>query len=92
MEIDCGNYILKSDPQCMWIEKKITVKKGKSAGKEYSRRVSGYCMNFQQLLENFAEHMTRESDAHDMQELLKDLTTIEKDMQAIAANAAGAVK
>lgn len=92
MEIDCGKYILKSDPQCMWIEEKVTVKKGKTAGKEYTRRVSGYCMNFKQLLQNFAEHRTLESDAHDMQELLKDMTVIEKDIQAIAAKAAGAVK
>ena len=91
MEIDCGKYILKSDPQCMWIEEKVVAEKGKTAGKEYTRRVSGYCSNFAHLLENFAEHRTRESKAHTMQELLKDLTVIEKDIQEIAKKATGMV-
>lgn len=85
MEIDCGKYILKSDPQCMWIEVKVTAEKGKNAGKEYTRRVSGYCGNFAHLLENFAEHRTRESNATTIQELLKDLTVIEKELKEIIA-------
>ena len=42
MKIEIGDYIIVSDPQCMWIEEKYTGETKDKKPKEYTRRITGY--------------------------------------------------
>lgn len=81
MNIECGEYTLKSDPMNFWIEKKVTSKK---SGNEYGNVVTGYCPTIAHLLKNFTERRFRGSDATNMKDLLHDLQAVEADLQALA--------
>lgn len=81
MRIEIGDYIIVSDPQCMWIEEKYTGKTKDKKPKEYTRRVSGYCRNFKELLKNFQEYRTRNIQATNMTDFLADMAKIQNDME-----------
>lgn len=81
MDIKVGKYHIKSDSMCMWIEEEYCGKTKGGKEKTYTRRASGYCLNFEQLFNNFKEHKTRESTATDVKELLADLALIEEEIK-----------
>lgn len=83
MNIECGEYTLKSDSMNMWIEKNYISEK---TGKEASKVVTGYCQDIEHLLKNFCERRFRGSEATSMKELLRDLHVIEDDLNALAAS------
>lgn len=51
MKIEIEDYIVVSDPQCMWIEEKYNGETKDKKPKEYTRRITGYVGNFRQLME-----------------------------------------
>lgn len=75
MEINVGNYIIKSDKYNLWIEKKYTNKKGA----ESVTKVAGYARDFRELLDSFIKHQCRISDAKTAKKLLEDLKKAEND-------------
>ena len=79
MEIKVGNYILRSDRFCMWLEEKYTDKKGKDA----TRMVAGYCTSFKQLLDDFTEKKIKGTDAKTMKELLAVMEQTLDDIEAM---------
>ena len=83
MRIEVGNYIICSDPQCMWLEEKYTGKTKAGEGKEYIRRTSGYVRTFDELLESFVERKIRSSEATDIKKLLREFSDIERDIKAL---------
>lgn len=83
MEIQVGRYIIKSDPQCMWIEERYIGEDKHGAAKERTRRVSGYMRTFNQLLESFMEQKIRGSKANTVKELLSEFAKAEDDIKAM---------
>ena len=79
MNIECGNYILKSDNMNLWVEEMYTTKKGEDA----SRVVTGYHQDFEHLAESFMMRRIRGSDAESMKQLLADMKSAESDMRHI---------
>lgn len=84
MNIEVGNYILKSDGLSMWIEQKCTGKSKDGKERETVKRVTGYLPTFQMLLQNFVQHKVRGSEAANMKEILHDLAAAEKDLHVLA--------
>lgn len=74
MNIDCGKYIIKSDPLNLWIEEKYTTKKGDEA----TRVVTGYAPDFKTLFQNFVKRRLRSSDAESVRSYLSDLVKSER--------------
>lgn len=87
MNIDCGKYIIKSDPLNLWVEEKYEVKTGKKKGDEATRVITGYAPTFGQLLQNFVERRLRSSDAETVKGFLSDLAQAEKDLLNLAQKA-----
>lgn len=83
MNIECGEYILKSDPLNFWIEKKV---KSQKSGDEYGKVVTGYCPTIAHLLKSFTERKFRGSNATNMKDLLHDLHAVESDLKDLAAS------
>lgn len=81
MNIEVGRYIIKSDPQCMWVEEKYVGENKAGEAKEQTRRVSGYTRNFTQLLESFMEQRIRGSKANNVKELLSEFSSVEADIK-----------
>lgn len=79
MKIQVGNYILRSDSFCFWIEKQYQTEK--STKKETdTRRVAGYSSSLDNLYRSFAERKFKDSDAENMKDLVKDLKQTFEDM------------
>lgn len=85
MKVKCGRYTIYSDAYCMWIAetRESKDKDGKPTGKTREERVAGYCENLEQLMEDFIEKRTRNSDATTLKQLLKDLASAERDAKKI---------
>lgn len=84
MNIDMGKYILKSDALCMWIEEKRKGKTKDGKETETTKRVTGYAVTFEMLINSFMQRKIRASEAECVQELLEDMAVIEEDMKHIA--------
>lgn len=84
MNIEVGDYILKSDGLSMWIEQKYISKAKNGEEKEATKRVTGYLPTFQMLFQNFVQHKVRGSEAVNMQEILNDLAAVEKELHVLA--------
>lgn len=84
MNIEVENYILKSDGLSMWIEQKYMGKSKDGKDKEYVKRVTGYLPTFQMLFRSFVQRKIRGSEASNMQEILKDLAEVEKELHVLA--------
>lgn len=84
MNIEVENYILKSDGLSMWIEQKYIGKSKDGKDKEYVKRVTGYLPTFQMLFQSFVQRKVKGSEAADMQEILKDLAEVEKELHILA--------
>lgn len=72
---------LNSDPQCYWITKVVTVKKGSKPGSTYERRCSGYVATFAQAVDSFIECKIRESKIEDFTELKKTINDIKQEVK-----------
>jgi hypothetical protein len=83
MNIDCGKYIIKSDPLNLWVEEKYKTKKGDEATKV----VTGYAPTFELLLQNFVKRRLRSSDAETVKGFLSDLAQAERDLLDLAEKA-----
>lgn len=83
MEIRVGAYIIKSDPQCMWIEEEFTGKTKAGAEKVSTRMATGYVRTFEQLLESFMERKIRSSEAQSVTDLLKDFAKCEGELRGL---------
>lgn len=75
MKIDCGKYILCTDPQNVWIEKKT--KKG-------SVKVAGYGRTLSAVFGSFVEQRIRSSEAENITDLINDMKAIEADLMELA--------
>lgn len=87
MRIEVGRYTVNGDSLCLWITEERETKDPKTkkkTGKFTSERVAGYCENFEQLMEDFIDRKTRNSDAVTLKELLKDIASAERDAKKIA--------
>lgn len=76
MNIDCGKYIIKSDPLNLWVEEKYKTKKGDEATKV----VTGYAPDFKTLFQNLVKRRLRSSDAETVKDFLSDFASAEKDL------------
>ena len=83
MNLDCGKYIIKSDPMNLWIEEKYAVKTGKNAGQESTKVITGYHSTFSGLLESFMLRKIRGSEAETVQQLLEDMRKVENDLKEL---------
>ena len=83
MNIDCGKYIIKSDPLNLWVEEKYKTKKGDEA----TRVVTGYAPDLKTLLQNFVKRRIRSSDAENVRSFLSDLAQAERDLLDLAQKA-----
>lgn len=83
MNIDCGRYIIKSDPLNLWVEEKYKTKKGDKATKV----VTGYAPDFKTLFQNFVKRRIRSSDAENVRSFLSDLAQAERDLLDLAQKA-----
>lgn len=72
---------LNSDPQCYWITKVVTIKKGNNAGKTYERRCSGYTATFAGAVDTFIECKIRESKIESFTELKKAISDIKREVR-----------
>lgn len=72
---------LNSDPQCYWITKVVTVKKGSKPGSTYERRCSGYVATFAEVVDSFIECKIRESKIESFTELKKTISNIKKEVK-----------
>ena len=83
MNIDCGRYIIKSDPLNLWVEEKYKTKKGDEA----TRVVTSYAPDLKTLLQNFVKRRIRSSDAENVRSFLSDLAQAERDLLDLAQKA-----
>lgn len=87
MNIDCGKYIIKSDPLNLWVEEKYKTKKGDEA----TRVVTGYAPDLKTLLQNFVKRRLRSSDTETVKGFLSDLAQAERDLLDLAEKAGTAL-
>ena len=81
MEIRIGNYIIRSDGLCMWVEEEYDGKDAKTGKtKKQTRRVAGYAGNWSILTRQFCEHRYKSSDAESVREFLKEMEQTFQDM------------
>lgn len=83
MEVKIGKYIIKSDAYCMWMEEEYAGKTKGGAEKVATRQVAGYVKTFEQLLENFMEKRIRNSDAIEVEEVLKEFAKCEGELRGL---------
>lgn len=84
MNIECGRYTIHSDAFCLWITERCETKKeGVSTGKYTDKLVAGYVQNLEELMDDFIDRKTRNSDAVKLKELLKDIAKAEKNAKEI---------
>ena len=83
MEVRVGSYIIKSDPQCMWIEEEYMGKTKAGEDKTYTRMATGYVRTFEQLLANFMEYRMRNREAADVRTVLVEFAKCEADIKKL---------
>ena len=79
MEIKVGEYILRSDSYCMWIDKEYEQKNGKTA----TKRVAGYATSYEQLRDSFLKHRYLDNNATTVKEMLEVFTQTAEDLKAL---------
>ena len=80
MEIKRGDYILRSDAFCVWIDHVVEITKGANKGKLTTTNVSGYYPTFTMLAEGFASKELRKSDAKSMVRLCEQVKKVEQQL------------
>ena len=76
MEIGRGNYRLRTEPTCMWIEELVEIKDKKTNQTKLDwSRVTGYYNDITLLANNFGNDVILKSDATSMRKLVQELNT-----------------
>lgn len=83
MEIRVGQFILKSDTMCFWIEEEYIGKDKNKKDKLMTRRVAGYASNYSNLLRQFTDHKHKAIGAGTMTKLIRELKQIAEDTASI---------
>lgn len=87
MEIKCGKYTIKSDKWNFWIEetRKVDEKKRKKKDGDDERdcRVTGYFLDWQDLMHDFNEQKLRSSDAKTVKEILETVNEAKKETEML---------
>lgn len=86
MKIEVGRYTIIGDSYCLWITETRETKDPKTkkkTGKVTTERVAGYSLNFEELMEDFIDRKTRNSDAATLKQMLRDIASAEKDAKKI---------
>ena len=90
MEITVGKFTIKSDRFCFWVEETRKVdktkqkKQRKSDGDETTNRVTGYHGNVDDLLEDFVDRRLVQSDAKDVEKVLREIAETQRAVKKIA--------
>ena len=84
MEIKIGHFTIKSDKFCAWLEQDFEVIEGKAKGTIVSRRITGYHLSFDKLLDDFVDTAIKDSDAKTVEDALAVLCKATKDAKRIA--------
>lgn len=79
MKINKGRYTLCSDEYSYWITEKSIAE----SGKEYEKRIAGYCTTLDKLIRDFSERVVRSNDAEDLEAVLTALKTAQDDCEAL---------
>ena len=79
---------MRSDKFCLWIDEEYKSKDEKTKGKTMTRKVAGYCVSMEKLLDDFVDKQFKDSDATSMEEVLKILDKTSKEVRQIAKAAA----
>lgn len=87
MEIKVGNFFLKSDGFCYWVEEEYEGKDAKKRPKIARRRVAGYASTLDILYRQFVEHRHKASEATTVAELIKEMKETAADIEAIKKTA-----
>lgn len=80
MEIKRGDYILRSDAFCVWIDQVVEIKRGANKGKLTTTNVSGYYPSFTSLADGFASKELKRSDAKSMVRLCEGVKKVEQQL------------
>ena len=87
MEIKCGKYTIKSDKWNFWIEETRKVdekkRKKKDGDDERDKRVTGYFLDWQDLMHDFNEQKLRSSDAKTVKEILETVNEAKKETEML---------
>lgn len=73
MEVKCGDFVIKGDAQCCWIEKVTVGETLKGKPKVSYKNVTGYYPNLNSLMKAFADKQFRSSDATKAKDHLRDI-------------------
>ena len=84
MEIKVGKYTLHSDTYCMWVTEEVKTKRKDAKTKSIEKKVAGYSINAEQLLDSFIEHGFRDANSKSMETYLKHIAKVERDAKRIA--------
>lgn len=87
MEIRVGNFILKSDGFCFWIEEEYLGKDKNDKEKKQTRRVAGYATSLDNLIHQFVAHKHKAIGADTMTKLIRELKQIAEDTEAVKKTA-----
>ena len=83
MEIRVGQFTLKSDTMCFWIEEEYIGKDKNKKDKLMTRRVAGYASSYSNLLRQFTDHKHKAIGADTMTKLIRELKQIAEDTASV---------
>lgn len=83
MEIRVGQFTLKSDQMCFWIEEEYIGKDKNKKDKLMTRRVAGYASTYANLLRQFTDHKHKAIGADTMTKLIRELKQIAEDTASV---------
>ena len=83
MEIRVGQFTLKSDTMCFWVEEEYIGKDKNKKDKLMTRRVAGYASSYTNLLRQFTDHKHKAIGADTMTKLIRELKQIAEDTASV---------
>ena len=72
IKLDDEHYLV-SEPECSWVIKVVEYKDGKSKGKKYDKRVSGYYRTVDKTIESYYEGRINASQSTSVKALVKEI-------------------
>ena len=84
MEIEVGKYTIHSDRYCMWITESVKTKRKDAKTEVIEKKVAGYSINAEQLLDSFIEYGVRDAPSKTIETYLKHVAKVERDAKRIA--------
>ena len=82
MKIKVGDYFINADQWCMWITEAVT---SEETGKQREKRITGYRLNFKDLIRDFADTKVVGSDAESVIEVCELFEQALEDLKALDA-------